>query len=117
MPASPARHLERARVSPRHRHKLEHRQPGLGGSGDRTVKAIRKAMICGALVLGAAWSSATLASTSATRTSSFAYDSTSGLLTQEVVEPNTPSLRLETDTVYDAFGNKTSVTVSGVDIT
>ena len=54
---------------------------------------------------------------SGTRTSSFAYDSATGLLTQEVVEPNTSALRLETDTVYDAFGNKTSVTVSGVDIT
>ena len=54
---------------------------------------------------------------SGTRTSSFAYDSATGLLTQEVVEPNTSSLRLETDTGYDAFGNKTSVTVSGVDIT
>jgi hypothetical protein len=51
-----------------------------------------------------------------TRTSSFAYDATSGLLTQEVVEPGTPSLRLETDYVYDAFGNKVSVTVSGADI-
>jgi hypothetical protein len=34
-----------------------------------------------------------------------------------VVEPGTPALRLETDYVYDAFGNKTTVTVSGVDIT
>ncbi len=54
--------------------------------------------------------------TSGTRTSSFAYDAASGLLTQEVVEPNTPALRLETDYVYDAFGNKTSKSVSGVDI-
>jgi hypothetical protein len=53
---------------------------------------------------------------SGTRTSSFAYDTATGLLTQEVVEPGRPSLWLETDTVYDAFGNKTSVTVSGIDI-
>src|ERR1051326_4318685 len=51
-----------------------------------------------------------------TRTSSFAYSSSTGLLTQEVVEPNTPSLRLQTDYAYDAFGNKAQVTVSGADI-
>jgi len=54
--------------------------------------------------------------TAVTRTSSFAYDPTTGLLTQEVIEPNTPSLRLETDYGYDAFGNKVSATVSGIDI-
>src|ERR1700733_849029 len=57
------------------------------------------------------------AQTSATRTSSFAYDATSGLLNQEVIEPNTTALRLQTDYVYNAFGQKTQVTVSGVDIT
>jgi RHS repeat-associated protein len=51
-----------------------------------------------------------------TRTSSFAYSSSTGLLTQEVVEPNTPALRLQTDYLYDAFGNKAQVTVSGADI-
>jgi hypothetical protein len=54
--------------------------------------------------------------TSARRTSSFAYDAATGLLTQEVVEPGTPALRRKTDTAYDAFGNKTSVTVRGIDI-
>jgi len=67
--------------------------------------------VCGVIGASPAWAA------SGTRTSSFAYDSATGLLTQEVVEPNTSSLRLETDYVYDAFGNKTSVTVSGVDIT
>ena len=57
------------------------------------------------------------ASTSATRSSSFAYDPGSGLLTQEVVEPNTSVLRLETDYVYDADGHKVSVSVVGADIT
>ncbi len=47
-----------------------------------------------------------------TRTSAFAYDS-NGLLIQETIEPDTPALRLITDHGYDAFGNKTSVTVSG----
>jgi YD repeat-containing protein len=57
-----------------------------------------------------------LAQTTATRSSSFQYDAASGLLTQEVVEPNTPALRLEKDYTYDAFGNKTGVSVSGIDI-
>jgi hypothetical protein len=68
------------------------------------------------LALGAMWSGAASAQSSGTRSSGFAYDPASGLLTQEVIEPGTPSLRLQTDYVYDAFGNKTSVTVSGVDI-
>ena len=70
-----------------------------------------------ALCVSAAWSSSALATTPITRSSSFAYDTNSGLITQEVVEPNTPALRLETDTTYDAFGNKLSVTTVGVDIT
>ncbi|WP_315766701.1 MULTISPECIES: RHS repeat-associated core domain-containing protein [unclassified Bradyrhizobium] len=53
---------------------------------------------------------------SITRTSSFSYDAGSGLLTQEVVEPDTPAVRLQTDYVYDAFGNKQSATVSGIGI-
>jgi RHS repeat-associated protein len=70
-----------------------------------------------AVMLGAVAGSGTaLAQSSGTRSSSFAYDAASGLLTQEVVEPNTPALRLQTDYVYDAFGHKVSVTVSGVDI-
>jgi RHS repeat-associated protein len=62
-------------------------------------------------------------SASQTRTSTFAYDmggaAPSGLLTQEVIEPSNPdngndaTLWRETDYVYDAFGNKQTVTVSG----
>ena len=51
--------------------------------------------------------------TSGTRSSEFSYDSASGLLIQEVVEPDTPALRLITDYGYDVYGNKVSVTVSG----
>ncbi|MGJ5037601.1 MULTISPECIES: RHS repeat-associated core domain-containing protein [unclassified Bradyrhizobium] len=76
----------------------------------RTVLPQVAAVIALALA-GPAW-----ASSSITRTSSFAYDAASGLLTQEVVEPDTPALRLQTDYVYDAFGHKQSVTVSGADI-
>jgi YD repeat-containing protein len=56
---------------------------------------------------------------SVTRTSSFAYDPTTGLLTQETVEPCNSSpcaLQLQTQYIYDAYGNKTSVSISGVDI-
>jgi RHS repeat-associated protein len=60
--------------------------------------------------------SSTVWASSVTRTSSFAYDPASGLLTQEVVEPDTPSLRLQTDYAYDSFGNRLSVTASGSDI-
>jgi RHS repeat-associated protein len=56
------------------------------------------------------------ASSSITRTSSFAYDSASGLLTWETVEPNNAALRLQTVNSYDAFGNKTTVSVVGADI-
>ncbi len=51
-------------------------------------------------------------SSSETRVSAFAYDG-NGLLVQETIEPDTPTLRLITDHGYDVFGNKTSVTVSG----
>ncbi len=52
------------------------------------------------------------AATSATRSSSFAYDPAAGLLTQEVIEPGTPGLRLETDYRLDAYGNRLSVTTA-----
>ena len=51
-----------------------------------------------------------------TRASGFAYDPASGLLTQEVVEPDLPEFRLQSDYTIDAFGNRTGVTVSGADI-
>jgi YD repeat-containing protein len=69
------------------------------------------------LTLSLAWSGGALAQTSATRASSFAYDAASGLLTQEVIEPGTPALRLQTDYTYNVFGQKTQVTVSCIDIT
>jgi RHS repeat-associated protein len=78
----------------------------------RVTRWLTAVIALGGLVAGApAWATSTL-----TRTSSFAYDGVTGLLTQEVVEPNTPALRLESDYVYDGFGNKTQVTISGIDI-
>src|SRR5688572_8273485 len=78
--------------------------------------AAHLARCVGALALAALWSGAALAQTSGTRTSGFAYDANTGLLTQEVIEPDTPALRLQTDYTYDAFGHKVAVAVSGVDI-
>ncbi|WP_189052645.1 FG-GAP-like repeat-containing protein, partial [Aliidongia dinghuensis] len=52
-----------------------------------------------------------------TRTSSLAYNGSTGLVTQSVVEPNNATYRLETDYGYDAFGNKTSVQTVGAGIT
>jgi RHS repeat-associated protein len=80
------------------------------------MTSIGRIAVYATLALGAIWPSGTFAQTTLTRTSSFAYNPGTGLLTQEVVEPNTQSLRLETDYTYDGFGNKTQVTVSGVDI-
>lgn len=52
-------------------------------------------------------------STCDTRVSAFAYDVTTGLLNQETIEPDTAALTLTTDYIYDTFGNKTDVTVTG----
>jgi RHS repeat-associated protein len=79
------------------------------------MKSIARIAVCATFALGALGASAT-AQTTLIRTSSFAYDGASGLLTQEVIEPDTASLRLQTDYVYDSFGNKTQVAVSGADI-
>jgi RHS repeat-associated protein len=81
------------------------------------MTSIGRMALYATLALAAVWPSGALAQTTLTRTSSFAYDAGTGLLTQEVIEPGTPSLRLQTDYTYDAFGNKTQVTVSGVGIT
>ena len=55
-------------------------------------------------------------STCATRTSTFTYSSSTGLLTQEVIEPDTAALKLTTDYTHDSFGNRQTVTTSGSDI-
>ena len=60
---------------------------------------------------GATVTSAIPGGTTQTRTAAFAYD-TVGLLTQEVMEPGSPTLKLITNYGYDLYGNRTSVTVS-----
>jgi len=46
----------------------------------------------------------------ATRTSAFEYDATSGLLIKEVIEPGNSNLCLVTTYTYDSYGNKTGAT-------
>jgi RHS repeat-associated protein len=75
-------------------------------ASDCVVARLAAALV---LVMGLLAQSAQ-AATSLTRTSSFAYDSTSGLLTKEVIEPDTSNLCLVTTYSYDAFGNKTAAT-------
>ena len=52
-----------------------------------------------------------------TRVSAFAYDPLTGLLRQEEIEPGLPAFTLTTDYGHDVFGNTTTKTVSGGDIT
>jgi RHS repeat-associated protein len=53
----------------------------------------------------------------ASRTSAFAYQSGTGLLIQETIEPDNASLKLVTDYTLDRFGNRIATTLSGIDIT
>jgi hypothetical protein len=62
------------------------------------------------LALLGSWGSQAQADTQ-TRSSSFEYDA-SGLLVREVVEPDRPNDCLQTSYSYDAYGNKTSVTIA-----
>ena len=61
------------------------------------------------LTLGLSAPSLTYAA-SLTRTSAFDYDATSGLLTKEIIEPDTSNLCLVTTYGYDGYGNKYAAT-------
>ena len=74
-----------------------------------SVRRVAAALALGMMALSPSWANA---QTSASRSSSFAYDATSGLLTQEVIEPNLSAYRLQSDYTYNAFGQKTQVTVA-----
>lgn len=63
-----------------------------------------------AIVAMLATVSLTAHAASATRTSAFEYDPTSGLLVKEIVEPGNSVDCLVTTYVYDGFGNKTGAT-------
>jgi RHS repeat-associated protein len=73
-------------------------------------KTVRQAIAALALIAATGGTSPALA-TSLTRTSSFTYDTSSGLLTEELVEPG-GDFELDTTYTYDAFGNKLQATVS-----
>jgi RHS repeat-associated protein len=66
-----------------------------------------------AIGLAAATGAGPVWAASATRTTSFAYDSASGMLNQEVIEPATPALELSTTYTLDAYGNRVGAMVSG----
>src|SRR5262245_45418570 len=72
------------------------------------------------LVLGTLWARTELlgqtATQTATRSAGFAYHATTGLLTQEVLEPDLAAFSRKSDYTLDAFGNQVSVTVTGADI-
>jgi RHS repeat-associated protein len=73
----------------------------------RTAQA-RPQRIIGLLLLGLALGASPVYSATLTRTSSFAYDAATGLLTKEVIEPDTSTLCVVTEYTYDAYGNKTA---------
>ncbi len=50
---------------------------------------------------------------SITRTSSFSYDAATGILDQEVIEPDNNLLKVTTQYQLDAFGNRKMATVTG----
>ena len=50
-----------------------------------------------------------------TKNSSFGYDS-DGFLNQEIILPSHTSLKLQTDYLFDTFGNRRSTTISGPNI-
>src|ERR1043166_7130291 len=79
----------------------------------RDMRSMRAAALGVALVVGAGWPGGAFAQTTLTRTSSFCYDMNipgsnctnsrnTGLLNQEVVEPNDATPKLETDYGYDS---------------
>lgn len=73
--------------------------------------AVGVSLLAGLMATGGAQ-----ASTTQVRESGFAYDATTGILNQEVVQPNDSEYRLQTDYIHDAFGNVVSAQVSGLGI-
>jgi len=90
-------------------------RPRAGGGLTSSLRRVG-ALLRGALFLSVGFVSAASAAT-VTRVSAFEYDATTGLLPKEIIEPDTPSLRVETVYTYDGFGNKITTTTNGVGIT
>jgi YD repeat-containing protein len=73
----------------------------------------RAGWLLGALVAGTAFlASAPAQAATGTRVSAFEYDPVTGQLTKEIIEPDQPQFRLETNYTLDAFGNRIAATVS-----
>ena len=51
------------------------------------------------------------------RTSSFTYDATTGLLSSETIEPGNATYEVTKTYIHDAFGNRTTTMVSGASVT
>jgi RHS repeat-associated protein len=49
------------------------------------------------------------------RSLSFEYDTTTGLLKREIIEPNDSLLKIQTDYQYDGFGNQKEVKITALD--
>ncbi|MBL6938546.1 MAG: VCBS repeat-containing protein [Alphaproteobacteria bacterium] len=52
-------------------------------------------------------------SSNLTRSMSFAYNATTGLMTQSIVEPSNCEVKLEADFTLDSYGNRTATQLSG----
>ncbi|MHB1077671.1 toxin TcdB middle/N-terminal domain-containing protein [Thiobacillus sp.] len=68
--------------------------------------------LLGRLTRATVTSSVNSGSWTQSRVSAFEYDPGTGLLKKEIVEPDQPQFRLDTAYAYDAFGNRSGVTVS-----
>ncbi|WP_193615794.1 RHS repeat-associated core domain-containing protein [Massilia sp. YMA4] len=67
---------------------------------------------CAWLLVSSAHAQVTPNPSNYSRTSSFEYDTETGLLKSETVEPDDPQLCVRTEYSYDGFGNKTGATTS-----
>lgn len=70
-----------------------------------------KQVVLAALLLGVLSSHSVQAAT-ASRTSAFEYDPITGFLTKEIIEPDSPQIRVETTYTYDQWGNKKQAVTS-----
>jgi RHS repeat-associated protein len=88
----------------------------LGRFGRLTAWITPLALALGMVAAGGAAAPAALAQVSETRVQEFSYDPATGLLVEQVSEPDNPAIALTTTYTYDGFGNQLTSTVSGPDI-
>ncbi|MHB1093028.1 FG-GAP-like repeat-containing protein [Thiobacillus sp.] len=68
--------------------------------------------LLGRLTRATVTSSVNSGSWTQSRVSAFEYDAVTGLLKKETIEPDQPQFRLDTAYAFDAFGNRSGVTLS-----